>query len=129
MTEVISGVSAITLHVREIGAARRFYRDVLGLQQLSFDEQPPRATFALPGTSTILRMHLYDPEEGGREPGTVTGVVFRSPDPVASCAEIRRRGGAVTHEPRLLELPHARFVMGVVADPDGNEFIISDRTD
>jgi hypothetical protein len=54
--------------------------------------------------------------------------MFRHPDPVAACAEILRRGGTVTNEPHVLEVPGARFVLGVVADPDGNEFIITDRT-
>ncbi|HLY76910.1 MAG TPA: VOC family protein, partial [Thermoplasmata archaeon] len=94
-----------------------------------FDEKVGRATFALPGTPTILRMHIQGPDEGGREPGTVSGILFRHPDPVAACAEIQRRGGTVTNEPRRVELPGVQFVLGVIADPDGNEFVITNRTD
>lgn len=126
---MITGVYAITVHVSKIQSSRNFYRDVLGLRQLSFDEGLSRATFALPGTSIILRMHVQGPGEGGREPGTVSGVMFRHPDPVAACAEIKRRGGSVENEPRIVELPGVRFVLGVFADPDGNEFIITDRSD
>jgi predicted enzyme related to lactoylglutathione lyase len=129
MTEVLTGLYAISVHVRDISTARKFYRDVFGLRELSFDERSHRAVFALPGTSTILRMHVQGPDEGGREPGTVTGVMFRSPDPVSACEEIRRRGGTVTNEPRVVELPGVRFVLGVVADPDGNEYIVTDRSD
>jgi catechol 2,3-dioxygenase-like lactoylglutathione lyase family enzyme len=129
MDEVITGVYAITVHVSNIQSSRDFYREVLGLRQLSFDEGSSRATFALPGTSIILRMHVQGPAEGGREPGTVSGVMFRHPDPVAACAEIKRRGGSVENEPRIVELPGVRFVLGVFADPDGNEFIITDRSD
>ena len=129
MTEVITGLHAVTLHIRDIQKARAFYRDVLGLSELSFNEKASRAVFALPGSSTIMSMHIMAPGEGGREPGTVTGVVFSHPDPAAACEEIKRRGGTVTVEPNTVELPGAKFVRAVIADPDGNEFLISNRKD
>jgi len=130
MTEVISGLHAVTLHVRDVPVARTFYRDVLGLREVSFDPKANRAVFALPGTSTLLTMHVQGPGEGGRDPGTVSGVVFFHPDPTAACATIRHRGGTVTVEPKVVETPGgAKFTRAVIADPDGNEFILSDRTD
>lgn len=129
MTEVITGLHAVTLHIRDIQKARAFYRDVLGLSELSFNEKASRAVFALPGSSTIMSMHIMAPGEEGREPGTVTGLVFSHPDPAAACEEIKRRGGTVTVEPNTVELPGAKFVRGVIADPDGNEFLISNRKD
>ncbi|MGP8077822.1 MAG: VOC family protein [Thermoplasmata archaeon] len=129
MTAGITGLYAVSVHVRDISRARSFYADVLGFKELSFDPKVGRAVFALPGTTTILRMHIQGPDEGGREPGTVSGLMFRHPDPVAACAEIKRRGGTVTDEARLVELPSVKFVLGVIADPDGNEFVITNRTD
>jgi len=129
MVEVISGLHSVTLHIRDIHKARTFYRDALGLKEISFDEKASRAAFALPGTSTLLTMHIQGPGEEGRDPGTVSGIVFRSPDPAAACEEIKRRGGSVTAEPKLIESPGAKFVRAVIADPDGNEFIISNRAD
>ncbi len=129
MTEVITGLHAVTLHIRDIQKARAFYRDVLGLSELSFNEKASRAVFALPGSSTIMSMHIMAPGEEGREPGTVTGLVFSHPDPAAACEEIKRRGGTVTVEPNTVELPGAKFVRAVIADPDGNEFLISNRKD
>lgn len=129
MPEVITGLHALTIHIRDIQKARAFYREVLGLKELSFVKSRNRAVFALPGTSTLLSMHIQGPGEGGREPGTVTGLIFHHPDPRAACDEIRRRGGMVTNEPRVVEFPGVKFVLGVVADPDGNEFVISNRTD
>ena len=126
---MIAGLHAITVHIRDIHKARVFYRDVLGLEEMKFDERASRAVFALPGTSTILTMHIMAPGEEGREPGTVSGVVFSHADPAAACAEIKRRGGTVTAEPKVVELPGATFVRGVFADPDGNEFVISNRSD
>jgi catechol 2,3-dioxygenase-like lactoylglutathione lyase family enzyme len=129
MTDVITGLHAITIHIRDIQKARVFYREVLGLHELKFDEKANRAVFALPGTSTILSMHIQAPGEEGRDPGTVSGVVFSHPDPAAACDEIKRRGGVVTVEPKLIEMPGAKFVRAAIADPDGNEFLISNRVD
>jgi catechol 2,3-dioxygenase-like lactoylglutathione lyase family enzyme len=129
MSEVITGLHSVTLHIRDVQKARTFYRDVLGFKELSFDEKGSRAVFALPGTSTLLTMHVQGPGEEGRDPGTVSGIVFRTPDPGAACEEIKRRGGTVTVEARIVESPAAKFVRAVIADPDGNEFIISNRKD
>ena len=41
--------------------------------------------------------------------------------------EIKRRGGTVTLEPTVVELPGVKFVRAAIADPDGNEFVISSR--
>jgi predicted enzyme related to lactoylglutathione lyase len=127
MTEVITGLQAVTIHIRDIHKARGFYRDVLGFRELQFEEKASRAVFALPGTSTVLTMHIQAPGEEGRDPGTVSGIVFSHPDPIAACDEIKRRGGSVTMEPKLIEVPGAKFVRAVIADPDGNEFLISNR--
>jgi catechol 2,3-dioxygenase-like lactoylglutathione lyase family enzyme len=129
MSDVIEGLYAVSIHVRDIRKARTFYRDVLGLSELRYDETAERALFALPGTTTHLRMHVQGLGEGGREPGTVSGILFHHRHPSEACAEIRRRGGTIVHEPRVVELPGSTFELAVVADPDGNEFIVTNRTD
>lgn len=129
MAEVITGLHAVTVHISDAERAERFYRDVLGLKELLFDVKANRLVFALPNTPILLTMHIQGPGEGGREPGTVTGLVFRHPDPEAACREIRRRGGTITVEPAVIETAIGKFVRGVIADPDGNEFIVSNRTD
>ncbi len=129
MTEVISGLHGVSIHIRDIHSARTFYRDALGLKEVSFDGAGNRAVFALPGTSTLLTMHIMGPGEGGREPGTVSGIVFQNPDPVAACAELKRRGGTITVEPKVIEFPGGTFTRAVFADPDGNEFLITNRKD
>ncbi|MDG6914477.1 MAG: VOC family protein [Nitrososphaerota archaeon] len=128
MTELIRGLYAVSIHIRDARKARAFYGDVLGLKELQYDEKASRAVFALPGTSATLVMHVMRPGEEGREPGTVSGVIFSNPDPAAACAEIKKRGGKVTMEPTVVEMPGARFVRAAFADPDGNEFLITDRT-
>jgi predicted enzyme related to lactoylglutathione lyase len=129
MVEVIDGLHAVTLHVRDPKNVRTFYRDVLGLKEITFDEQAHRAVYALPGTETLLTMHVQAPGEGGREPGTVSGVVLRAKDPRAACAEIQRRGGQIVVEPNDVEAGGHKFVRAVIADPDGNEFVLSNRKD
>jgi predicted enzyme related to lactoylglutathione lyase len=129
VSEVITEFHAVTIHIRDIQKASRFYRDVLGFKELSLDEKANRAVFALPGTSTILTMHVQAPGEEGRDPGTVSGVVFRHPDAAAACEVLQRRGGTVTVEATLIESPGGKFVRAVIADPDGNEFVISNRSD
>jgi len=129
MSDVVTGLHAVTIHIRDIQKARTFYRDVLGFREVNFDERGSRAVFALPATSTLLTMHIQAPGEEGRDPGTVSGVVFHHSDPSAACAEIQRRGGTVTVEPKLIEFPGVKFVRAVIADPDGNEFVLSNRTD
>lgn len=124
MSEVIEGLEAVTIHVVDIAKAHAFYKDVLGLRPVEYDENSSRAVFALPGTTTQLRMHVMAPGEEGREPGTVSGIVFGHHDPAAACAEIRRRGGTIVAEPETVRMPGFTVTRAVIADPDGNEFLL-----
>jgi catechol 2,3-dioxygenase-like lactoylglutathione lyase family enzyme len=129
MDEVITGLHAVTIHITDIQKARKFYQEILGFKELAFNEQASRSVFALPGTSTLLTMHVQRPGEGGRDAGTVSGIIFRHPDPAAASEEIKHRGGTITVEPAVVEFAGRTFVRVVIADPDGNEFLISNRTD
>lgn len=124
MTAMIEGLEAVTVHIRDIQQAHKFYAEVLGLNELQFDGKAGRAVYAIQGTTTVLLMHVYDPAEGGREPGTVSGIVFSHNDPAAACAEIVRRGGRVVDPPRTVTRPGSTTTRSVIADPDGNEFIL-----
>ncbi len=124
MSATIEGLEAVTVHVRDIEKARKFYGEVLGLKELQFDGKVGRAVFAIPGTNVALRMHVYDPDEGGREPGTVSGVVFTHHDPASACAEISRRGGHVVDQPHQIHPAGFSVTLSVIADPDGNEFVL-----
>ena len=114
MSEVIGGLHAVTIHIRDALSARTFYRDVLGLKELLFDDRANRLVFALPGTTALLTMHIQGAGEEGRDPGTVSGVVFSHSDPTAACREIARRGGRVTVEPKVIETSIGSFVPGRV---------------
>ena len=124
MTELIEGLEAVTVHVRDVERARAFYSNVLGLKEVGTARGAPRAAFAIPGSTTLLTMHVMAENEGGREPGTVSGIVFAHHDPPSACEEIRRRGGTIVSGPEVLTLPVGVVTRCVLADPDGNEFIL-----
>jgi predicted enzyme related to lactoylglutathione lyase len=124
MAQLIEGMEAVSVHVRDIERARKFYSEVLGLKEASFIAAASRAAFEIPGTTTLLTMHIQGEGEGGREPGTVSGIIFSHHDPMAACAEIRKRGGTIIAEPTTSQTPLGKQTRGVFADPDGNEFVI-----
>jgi len=124
MSDVIEGMEAVTVHVRDIQKARKFYTEVLGLREESFIPKASRAAFVIPGTTTLLTMHILGEGEGGREPGTVSGIVFSHHDPTAACEEIRKRGGTIVDEPHTFPTALGTVTLGVFADPDGNQFVL-----
>jgi predicted enzyme related to lactoylglutathione lyase len=124
METMIEGMEAVTVHVEDIERARSFYSSVLGLKEVSFNAAASRAAFAIPGTTTLLTMHIQGEGEGGRPPGTISGIVFAHRDPAAACAEIRKRGGTIVDEPHTFPTPIGTVTLGVFADPDGNEFVL-----
>jgi predicted enzyme related to lactoylglutathione lyase len=124
MSGVIEGMEAVTVHIRDIQRARKFYSEVLGLQEVSYIPSASRAAYAIPGTTTLLTMHVLGEGEGGREPGTVSGIVFSHHDPTAACSEIRKRGGSIVDEPRTFPTAMGTVTLGVFADPDGNQFVL-----
>lgn len=124
MVDIIEGIEAVTVHIRDIERSRSFYREVLGLREVNYLPAASRAAFAIPGTNTLLTMHVAGPEEGGREPGTVSGIVFTSHDPVRACAEIQRRGGMIVDAPHTFPAAIGTVTLGVFADPDGNQFVL-----
>jgi predicted enzyme related to lactoylglutathione lyase len=123
MAALIEGLEAVSVHVTQIERSRRFYAEVLGLTELVFERALSRAVFEIPGSTTRLTMHPMAPGEGGREPGTVSGLVFLHHDPPSAVEEIRRRGGTIVAEPQTFA--QLGFTRAVIADPDGNEFILA----
>ena len=120
----IQGVDAIWVHIRDIAKARAFYADVLGLEELGASDKGRWAIFRI-GDGPLLGVHQQFPGEPGREAGTVTGVYLRVADVHAAARTIEERGGRITDPPR--QWPWGD-VQATVADPDGNEFVISTPT-
>src|SRR5690349_1219317 len=94
--EVLQGLDAITVHLTapHKDKARDFYTRVLGLKELSWEQDAGRGVWQIPGGATLIA-HVMRPDEPGRPPGTITGVMFTTRDAAASEAEIRKRGGHV----------------------------------
>ncbi len=126
MPSTIQGLEAVTIHVRDVEKARTFYRDVLGLQEVRHVPQRG-AAYAIPGIPTELNVHIKQPQERGREPGTVTGLLFSVLDVTAACEGIRRVGGRITDEPEKITNPTGTYMRATVADADGNEFLLRMR--
>jgi len=124
MSDVIEGMEAVTVHIRNIRRARKFYAEVLGLKEVSYAPAVSRAAYAIPGTRTLLTMHVLGEDEGGREPGTVSGIVFSHHDPKAAWSEIEERGGSIVDEPETFPTAMGTVTLGVFADPDGNQFVL-----
>jgi predicted enzyme related to lactoylglutathione lyase len=124
MAAVVEGMEAVTVHIREIERARKFYSEVLGFKEVAYTPAASRAAYAIPGTTTLLTMHVQREGEGGREPGTVSGIIFSHHDPRAASVEIRNRGGSIVGEPTTFSAAMGTVTMCVVADPDGNEFVL-----
>jgi catechol 2,3-dioxygenase-like lactoylglutathione lyase family enzyme len=123
MEGTLRGLEAVTIHVRDVEKARAFYGNLLGLREVQY--VPGGAvTYSIPGTSTVLLMHIKRPEEQGREPGTVSGLVFEVADVAGACDTIRAAGGSVTDEPEKYTSRAGTYVKATIADPDGNEFMI-----
>jgi len=123
-SDVIDGMEAVSVHIRDIKRARKFYTEVLGLKEIAYSEEYSRAQYSIPGSSSHLTMHVMGDGEGGREPGTVSGIIFTHADPYAAFERIKQRGGSVVSEPHEVVRPGATFILGVFADPDGNEFVL-----
>lgn len=123
--DVIQGLDAFTVHLTapRKDAARDFYTRVLGLKEVSWDDRHGRGEWEIPGGARLVA-HVMQPGEPGREPGTVTGIMFAARDVRASVEEVRRRGGRVTDEP--WSSPWGPQY-ATVADPDGNEFLLIQR--
>lgn len=123
--EPIQGLDAITVHLTapNKGKARDFYTRILGLKELSWEEDAGRGVWQIPGGATLIA-HVMRPDEPGRPPGTVTGVMFTARDAAASAEEIRQRGGRIVDE--AWKAPWGPTYV-TIADPDGNEYLLIQR--
>jgi predicted enzyme related to lactoylglutathione lyase len=123
-TRDIEALDAVWVHIRNIKRARTFYRDVLGLKEVSASDKGQWAMYKLPG-GPFLGIHRQFPGEPGRKAGTVTGLYLRVKDVEKAVRAIERRGGKITDRP--FKLPWGD-THATVADPDGNEISLSTKT-
>jgi catechol 2,3-dioxygenase-like lactoylglutathione lyase family enzyme len=105
---VLANASAATrIPVRDLGRAREWYSDKLGLEPS--EERPGGLLYRLRGAEFALF------ESAGTSPGTFTQMGFEVEDLAATVAELRRRG-VVFEE---VDVPGLKTVDGI-AEVEGN---------
>jgi predicted enzyme related to lactoylglutathione lyase len=119
----LDSVAIVTVWVKDLEAAIDFYTGALELEKGmddEFGEGDRFVTVAPPGGGTQIAIR---PDREGRA-GQMTGIVFGSDDPRAAAEELKGRGVEFVQEPEEQEWGG---VMGLFADPDGNQFVIHSR--
>ena len=114
-------ISLVTLGVRNLEVATRFYRDVLKLPKL---DSPPGISFFELGKTWLSLYPRHElaadaelPDDGRGFPGFTLAHNVRSPEAVdALMAEVEAGGGRIVKRPRRADWGgHS----GYFADPDG----------
>jgi predicted enzyme related to lactoylglutathione lyase len=87
---LLKGINVVSISVPDLGEARRFYRDVLGLGAPIYD-LPEAGWIEFSAGSSSGNIAVTNAEEGW-SPSTGTTIVFNVDDCHTACAELRRRG-------------------------------------
>jgi lactoylglutathione lyase len=111
------------LRVGDLERSLRFYREVLGMQELSRRDYPEgKFTLAFLGYGTnpehaeIELTHNWGVER--YELGTAYGhIALGVEDIYATCEKIRAAGGKITREPGPMK--HGTTIIAFLEDPDG----------
>ncbi len=125
MSPAVKGMGIVSLHVTDFDRARTFYAKAFGLKERSAMADAKWAEFEVPGASAI-GIHGWESgckAAGGRPPGTVTGMILEVADARAFADHVVKSGGKLTDP--IEKMPWGPLG-GTVADPDGNEFVISE---
>jgi predicted enzyme related to lactoylglutathione lyase len=116
----IRGTDFVMYLVSDLARAARFYRDVLGLPQASYNEEWKWAEFDCGNITLALKAGEKLPEEitGGR-------IALAVDDIHAAYEEMKDRGVRVVSEPHDYSVCWAMEIL----DPDGNLVILHKRAD
>jgi catechol-2,3-dioxygenase len=124
----VSGISELVLEVRDLEAARRFYRDLLGFEETLYGEGRDDRYWYLIGSSA--RLGLWTPQvglAGGRGGAHVHFAFQLAREELGPLLSRLRSGGVEVEGPIQLGDDRAIYV----TDPDGNvvEFWTQDMAD
>jgi catechol 2,3-dioxygenase-like lactoylglutathione lyase family enzyme len=113
----VSGISELVLEVSDLEAARRFYRDVLGLEETQYGEGREDRCWYLVGNTA--RLGLWTPQVGlaGGRGGAHVHFAFHVEDPEID-ALLERIGSAGAEVEGPIQLGPGRAIY--VTDPDNN---------
>ena len=111
---LIGPIAAVRVFTRDLDAARGFYRDILGLPELS-----STPTWAVYQAGPVQLIAETDQPEAGEASaaGRFTGFSFAVDDAARVCDELARRGVDVVGRP---DAQPWGGTLAHVADPDGN---------
>ena len=115
-TALFDSINMLTLHVNDFPKAVAFYRDTLGLEVRTLDEEFGWAEFKM-SNGVNLGLHKDDCAPDGRRTGGTTGFFIMCEDAAQTEAELKARGVTVTQGATVL--PFGTMV--AFEDPDGNE--------
>jgi predicted enzyme related to lactoylglutathione lyase len=110
----------VVVFVTDLGKAKRFYCELLGLQVAGQSEMVMEF---FPGAPTTFGVSLALHEDARRLVGRHTGITLRVEGIEALCESLRT--GGVTFVEPLESSPWGK--MAVVTDFDGNQFALVDR--
>lgn len=88
--KLFQGINVVSISVPDLGAARMFYRDVLGFGAPVYDL--PEAGWIEFESGSAAGNIAVTSAEAGWTPGAGTTIVLNVEDCHAACAELRRRG-------------------------------------
>jgi len=114
---IISKIGGVTVHVRDIKKAIKFYRDVLGLPLTRYDKKNNYAEFAT--APVVLGLHVGTPEEKGREPGGATGISFQVRNIDETVNDLKARKIKITSPE-----DQGWALVAELYDPDDNIYLI-----
>ena len=113
----LSQIKQIAIPVKEIGEAKRFYRDVLGLKHL-FDAPPALSFFDCGG----VRLMLSGPDAQGKDGNEQHPVLYYDVDDIkATHARMKAAGAQSIEEPHIVaKMNDIEVWIGFVSDGQGN---------
>jgi len=121
---LITGIHMVSVSVRSLPTSRPFYQSVLGLVKTTHDDRVNADVYELPGSTAPLAVHEQQANDGSRPPGTVSGIILYVDDVARAASEIAKHGGRITDP---AEKTSTGSVFATVADPEGNEFLLTQK--
>jgi catechol 2,3-dioxygenase-like lactoylglutathione lyase family enzyme len=113
----VTGISELVLEVSDLEASRRFYRDVLGLEETLYGEGAEGRYWYLVGDTARLGIWTEQVGLAGGRGGAHVHFAFHMPDgEIDGMAERARVAGTEVEGP--IQLGPGRAIY--VTDPDGN---------
>jgi lactoylglutathione lyase len=115
MGGVLKAVSAVRIFTRDLERARRFYAEVLGLDEQAVG--PDYAVFDLAGVNIVVEYVAPDDPEGEELVGRLLAASFRVDDVDAAYRQLGAKGVSFLQEP---EKQSWGGTLAFARDPDSN---------